>query len=41
MNWKAALWTGVGVALGLAINSMIAGAVDPLLANVGLSVSVA
>lgn len=40
MHWKTALYLGLGVALGLALNTTIAGFANPLLASVKLSVAV-
>ena len=39
MNYKLILWLGVGVALGMAFNNTIGSFVNPLLANVKLSVT--
>lgn len=39
MHWKTALYLGLGVTLGIAVNAMIAGVVNPVLASVKLSVS--
>ncbi len=38
---KTMLWVGLGVLAGLVLNSTIAGFVDPILANVKLSVALA
>ena len=39
MHWKTVAFLGVGVVLGIAVNGMIAGVVNPVLASVKLSVS--
>jgi hypothetical protein len=40
MHWKTALYLGLGVALGLALNNTISGFVNPVLAQAKLSVAV-
>jgi hypothetical protein len=40
MHWKTAMYLGIGVALGLALNNTIGGFANPLLANLKLSVAV-
>lgn len=39
MPWKVFLWLGLGVVIGLALNSQIAGFANPILTPLKLSVS--
>lgn len=40
MHWKTAMYLGIGVTIGLALNNTIGGFVNPLLTSLKLSVAV-